>query len=337
MNENTELRNIAWNKLWGEKWFGKILFASILLNLISRTIHNLVRDLFNTSLLQEENIKTLLNQVASGAADFGQLKHLSIFAVVFLFLTLITVGITKFGKSIILINAAENKSEDWLGAAFSGFKMPLGLAALSFRVTMVFIGWSILAILTCGIIGGSLSCLLNILPENELLHIASLCILTFIISSFSIAIISIPIYRYRYLFRLKADNPEWSAGKCMRKCRALTKGEKWRIFKHDCAYWRILLAPILIVTAVILLKAHQIITLVANNYLPSTQEGTMPLPESLAAFANPEGCIAYVYLAIYLLAFILFAIAGIYISVGQTLLYRKIVSEKAKDTDNTDE
>jgi uncharacterized membrane protein len=330
MNENTELRNIAWNKLWGEKWFGKILFASILLNLISRTIHNLVRDLFNTSLLQEENIKTLLNQVASGAADFGQLKHLSIFAVVFLFLTLITVGITKFGKSIILINAAENKSEGWLGAAFSGFKMPLGLAALSFRVTMVFIGWSILAILTCGIIGGSLSCLLNILPENELLHIASLCILTFIISSFSIAIISIPIYRYRYLFRLKADNPEWSAGKCMRKCRALTKGEKWRIFKHDCAYWRILLAPILIVTAVILLKAHQIITLVANNYLPNTQEGTMPLPESLAAFANPEGCIAYVYLAIYLLAFILFAIAGIYISVGQTLLYRKIVSEKAK-------
>jgi hypothetical protein len=332
MNENTELRNIAWNKLWGEKWFGKILFASILLNLISRTILNLVRDLFNTSLLQEENIKTLLNQVASGAADFGQLKHLSIFAVVFLFLTLITVGITKFGKSIILINAAENKSEGWLGAAFSGFKMPLGLAALSFRVTMVFIGWSILAILTCGIIGGSLSYLLNILilPENELLHIASLCILTFIISSFSIAIISIPIYRYRYLFRLKADNPEWSAGKCMRKCRALTKGEKWRIFKHDCAYWRILLAPILIVTAVILLKAHQIITLVANNYLPNTQEGTMPLPESFAAFANPEGCIAYVYLAIYLLAFILFAIAGIYISVGQTLLYRKIVSEKAK-------
>jgi hypothetical protein len=81
---------------------------------------------------------------------------------------------------------------------------------------------------------------------------------------------------------------------------------------------------------VILLKAHQIITLVANNYLPNTQEGTMPLPESFAAFANPEGFIAYVYLAIYLLAFILFAIAGIYISVGQTLLYRKIVSEKAK-------
>ena len=334
MNENTELRNIAWNKLWGEKWFGKILFASILLNLISRTIHNLVRDLFNTSLLQEENIKTLLNQVASGAADFGQLKHLSIFTVVFLFLTLITVGITKFGKSVILINAAENKAEGWLGAAFSGFKMPLGLAALSFRVTMVFIGWSILAILTCGIIGVSLSYLLNILPENEPLHIASLFILTFIltfiISSFFIAIISIPIYRYRYLFRLKADNPEWSAGKCMRKCRALTKGEKWRIFKHDCAYWRILLAPFLIVTAVILLKAHQIITLVANNYLPNTQEGAMPLPESFAAIANPEGFIAYVYLAIYLLAFILFAIAGIYISVGQTLLYRKIVSEKAK-------
>ena len=63
-----------------------------------------------------------------------------------------------------------------------------------------------------------------------------------------------PFYRYRYVFRLKADHPDWTALQCMRGCSELTYGFKWRSFKLDCSYWRTLLLvvlPVLLGTAVL--------------------------------------------------------------------------------------
>jgi hypothetical protein len=140
----------------------------------------------------------------------------------------------------------------------------------------------------------------------------------------SLAIIAIPFYRYRFLFRLKADNPEWSASKCMKECRSLTDGRKWRIFKHDCSYWKILLLPLIIgstLSAIMLICLYKMkINFYAQN---------LATPESMV--------ICFSVIGLYIAFIAVTIISAIYISLGQTILYRDMLSENTKDTDNTNE
>lgn len=324
MRTNEEIRNEAWTKLWHEKWFWRILIASILLDLSMQLIFKIIYFVANTCIgdlgtLSQTNLSNSLAMIARG--DMSALPTITLHIAITAFMTIIATGITQFGKSTVLLRAADGKQEGYLKAAFEGLKMPLGLAYLTLRVTLVFILWGFLAILPC--IGGAAICKLIAIDETSI-KIAAWALIITAAATFSLAIIAIPFYRYRFLFRIKADNPEWSASKCMKECRSLTDGRKWRIFEHDCSYWKEFLTPVIlgsILCAYLLYRLH-----------------TLHLSPNEGAILDPKLIIGLVcMLALYIAIIIFTVIAIFHLSLGQTLLYRDMLGENTKDIDNTDE
>lgn len=315
MRTNEEIRNEAWTKLWREKWFWRILIASILLDLSMQLIIKIICIVASScigdiSTLSQTNLSNSLAMVARG--DMSALPTITLHIAITAFMTIIATGITQFGKSTVLLRAADGKQEGYLKAAFEGLKMPLGLAYLTLRVALVFILWGFLALLP--FFFAAIVCIL-VTPENATLNTLITVLCYTIASSLFLAIIAIPFYRYRFLFRIKADNPEWSAGKCMRECRSLTQGNKWRIFKHDCSYWKILLLPLIIgsaLSAIMLICLYKMkINFYAQNHVT---------PESMV--------ICFSVIGLYIAFIAVMIISAIYISLGQTILYREIRSEK---------
>lgn len=315
MRTNEEIRNEAWTKLWHEKWFWKILIASILLDLSMQLVFKIICIIASSCIgdlgtLSQTNLSNSLAMIARG--DMSALPTITLHIAITAFMTIIATGITQFGKSTVLLRAADGKQEGYLKAAFEGLKMPLGLAYLTLRVALVFILWGFLAILPC--IGGAAICELIAIDETSI-KIAAWALIITAATTFSLAIIAIPFYRYRFLFRIKADNPEWSASKCMRECRSLTQGNKWRIFKHDCSYWKVFLTPVILGSV---LCAYLVYELNTGHLSPN--EG---------AILDPKFIIGLVcMLALYIAIIIFTVIAIFHLSLGQTILYRETRSEK---------
>lgn len=295
INENGQIRDKAWRILWKNKWIWRLVSASILMQLACQTILNAIGILF-------DHDKIAANAEASGFVS--NLIALWPSAALLLFIYIIISGIFHYGSDKLLNNAADGKDDDWLKAAFSGFKIPLGLGYLCLRMTLVFICWTIVLLLPFSLLTGMLT--LENLP-------AIVICLTLYLTAF----LSIPFYRYRYLFRIKADHPEWSAGKCLKHCRELTKGSKWRIFKHDCSYWKVLLIPLLLLLPISLAAL--------------VNRGTLQMAEKNPAVLSL--CIL-VFSVIYLGFFATVMTIGYYNGIGQSLLYRKIENEKNKEDAN---
>lgn len=313
MNENTEIRTAAWNRLWAGNWFGRILLGTILLNLVVQLVFRLLTRLLGGGALAGNTAKgDILEKISSGDFAMDSIGGFLLFAALGSFISLIASGISQYGGAVILVRAADDNSEGWLKSAFGGFKIPLGLAALSFRLLLVFLFWGILAGIPCAIGAAFMFQTLPDLTRPDMLTMTAVKA-TALISVFA-AVLCIPFYRYRYAFRIKADNPEWSAGQCMKKCRAMTAGTKWRIFKHDCSYWRILLAPV----ALCVVLAVFILSDVASLFKQAQEQNSMA----------PSVMTGMFFLAIHLLILAVSIVAAAYLSLGQTLLYRKILGEK---------
>ena len=323
MQTNLEIRNEAWRLLWERKWFWKLLGAAILLQVCSQAVVTIVNGIvyrlgvFNLTAmmnLQEEHMP--LPQFTPRLIwEFSSSTALS------LFFAFILGGIALYGNSRLQLRAVEDNDESWMKTAFSGFKIPLELAWLTFRVSLVYIFWMVLALIPAA----ALVALLLLrrfsavpTPQTPVELSLSVAVVT-LASVIFIAIYCIPFYKYRYLFRIKADHPDWSAGECMRHCREIVYGSKWRIFIHDCSYWRILLGallPLLVIMAVVLL---------ATAILGGRSAGA-PTPSAAVAVGAAFGVVAM--LAAYLALLVFGAISVHYIGVGQSILYREISRTK---------
>ena len=62
------------------------------------------------------------------------------------------------------------------------------------------------------------------------------------------ALYAVPVYRYRFLWLVKAEHPDWSAGACIAASRKLMKGNMLKSFWLDCSYWK----PITLVLVLLL-------------------------------------------------------------------------------------
>lgn len=325
--KNIEIRSRAWELLWRKKWFWKLLGATILLQVAGNALASLVTaiparfGIYSISVLQAD--------LQAGESPPVFTPDLAVefvsSTVLYLFFAVIITGITNYGSGKLLTRAVDDNEESWMGAAFSGVKMPLGLAWLTVRIALVFIFWTIAAALpavmlscVCEVFFGSLSTFAGIVAVSLVLILSS--------ASF-IAIICFPFYRYRYLMRIKADNPGWTAGQCMRHCRLLTAGEKWRIFKHDCSYWRIFLIP-LALAAVIAILLFVVFGSLGSAVAGESDGGNIAVALLLGAFA-----LFVAYLALVVSSFV----ACFYNAVGQTVLYREISSEKQQRKESPDE
>ena len=234
-----------------------------------------------------------------------------------LFFAFILGGIALYGNSRLQLRAVEDNDESWMKTAFSGFKIPLELAWLTFRVSLVYIFWMVLALIPAAAL---VALFFSAVPTPQTPAELSMSVAVVTLASvIFIAIYCIPFYKYRYLFRIKADHPDWSAGECMRHCREIVYGSKWRIFVHDCSYWRILLGallPLLVIMAVVLL---------ATAILGGRSAGA-PTPSAAVAVGAAFGVVAM--LAAYLALLVFGAISVHYIGVGQSILYREISRAK---------
>lgn len=311
MNENIELRNAAWRILWNKKWFWKLLGAYILLQIVAHAVLTVLN-----GVLTMMGVCTLDSFPKEGVGfSPAMLTELISSTFLFAFISFIMTGISNYGGDKLLNLAADDDSGDWMKAAFSGFKIPLDLAWLWLRVSVIYLLYLIPALAVLGFGAGFVSRIV----ASEPLAVSDAVVFSLFLSgclTVSFACLCIPFYRYRYLFRIKADNPDLGAGECLRRCRLLTAGEKWRMFRFDCSYWKIFLLPLIGCMALIFTVALTV--------------------GGRERFLNPEGaedalCVIALLLTLIAAYFVIIVsslICGFYNGVGQSLLYRKISTRK---------
>ena len=321
MRSNSEIRDRAWCLLWQGKWFWRLLGGAILLNVCTQVVYTVLNGiLYRLGVFGMTAFTNALEEYAKNGAPLPEftpdrIVQFASSTALTMFFVFIMGGIAAFGNGTLVIRAADENEDGWLKSAFGGFRMPLGLAWLSFRITLIYMGWCLVAfaplVVVVGLATGSnasgISAGVGGAAAYALAVTAGL--------SLAAAILCVPIYRYRYLFRLKADHPDWSAGQCIRECSALSDGFKWRCFVHGCSYWKILLAPLLLSA---LFVAVVVAASTAKHWCAADVGAAVAAVGALVA------------IALYFSLLALIAVAVWYIAVGQTLLYRDILREKAR-------
>lgn len=107
-------------------------------------------------------------------------------------------GISIFAVCGLFLRAAKGEREGWFSKAFDGFKCPLGVAWLYFRMALQIALWSLLFVIP-GIMA---------------------------------------YYRYCQCWNLKIESPDWPAGKCLAESARMMDGHKARRFALDLSYWK---------------------------------------------------------------------------------------------------
>ena len=260
MKTNIEFRNLAWKRLWADKWFGKLFGGGLLLQLCGYAVQSVIGGILGRLGVQDwqdyyvavaMNRKDLTTPVPNLTSNY--IFTATSATVLETFIGYIIAGIAAYGAAAILLRCLKDEENGWLGAAFGGFTDPFGMLWLFIRIMLIYLGWMLLALLPIGVIAGVCVPVVKPMLEASPLQTAILlsCAFTLAFGIF-LTLCSIPFYRYRFLFLVKAEHPDWSAGACIRSCKALTEGHKMESFKLDCSYWRpITLVLVLFLTAVV--------------------------------------------------------------------------------------
>ena len=256
MRSNTEFRNLAWKRLWADRWFGRLFGGGLLLSLCGYAVNVVVGGILGRLHVQSwmeyaqtvaQNRQDLTTPVPQLTSDF--ISQATSSTVLTVFLSYIMAGIAAYGTAVILLRCLKNEEEGWLGAAFGGFAMPFGLLWLMVRYILVFVGWAIVALGIPGLIAGLAYPFVKTLSVEWLSVCGGVGVAVGL--SWAIFVYCIPFYRYRFLFLVKAEHPDWSAGACMKSCRELMKGNMLKSFRLDCSYWKPITLVLLMVMAAV--------------------------------------------------------------------------------------
>ena len=311
MKSNVEFRNLAWKRLWTDKWFGRLFGGGLLLMLCGYAVNVVVGGILGRLGVQDwqdyyvavaMNRKDLTTPVPNLTSNY--IFTATSGTVLEAFIGYIMAGIAAYGAAVILLRCLKNDENSWLGAAFGGFKDPFGMLWLFIRLMLIYLGWIILAIFPMGVIVGVCFPVVKPMLESAPLQASALLSVAFALGGgIFLTIYCIPFYRYRFAYLFKAEHPDWSAGACLRSCRALMEGHKWQSFKLDCSYWKpITLVLVLVMMAV---TAILLVVLLKDNKMLAALLG---LGGVLALFASFASAI----------------VLGQYIGVGQGFFYQDL-------------
>lgn len=303
-----ELKSLAWERLFQGKWFWKLFGGEVILQLAAQAIAVVVSCVF--ARLQFVSWQDYIDAFKQNQIDHVTpvpelTREFIIIATstqaVESFLGFILYGIVTFGSAVLLLRCLVDNRENLLSAAFGGFKYPFGILWLGIRQSLIFLGWSLLAMIPAGaIVGGGVVASRQFFETSPLVSAIVLALAFSLGGLTAMLILMVPAYRYRFLWLVKAEHADWSAGECIKATRRMMEGHKMRSFKLDVAYWK----PI---TGVLLL------VLVAM------------LGVTLAGFAKELSVVGFTISIISILAvFVSCVILGKYISLGQGFLYREI-------------
>ena len=260
MRSNTEFRNLAWKRLWADHWFGRLFGGGLLLMLCGYAVNVVIGGILGRLGVQDwqdyyvaraQNLKDLTTPVPNltGNYIFTATSASALEA----FIGYIMAGIAAYGAAVILLRCLRNEENGWLGAAFGGFKDPFGMLWLFIRLMLIYIGWTIVAIFPLGVIAGASFPVVKPMLESDPLLAVLLLTTAFTLGiSIFLSIYCIPFYRYRFAYLFKAEHPDWSAGACLRSCKAFMEGHKWQSFKLACSYWKPITLVLLLVLCFIM-------------------------------------------------------------------------------------
>lgn len=319
MKSNAEFRELAWKRLWTDHWFGRLFGGGLLLGLCGYAVQIVLSEIlgclgvlswFDYLQVSAQNRQDLTTPVPQLTPDF--ISQASSSTVLTVFFSFIMAGIASYGCAVIWKKCLANDEQNWLSEAFGGFKCPFGLLWLQLRYWLIFLCWGILAIIPLGVaLGISVLLATNFAESNLVLTGMAVTVLMSLGVGAVLAINCIPFYRYRFLWLIKAEHPEWGAGACIAASRKLMKGNKLKSFKLDCSYWKpiaLMLLPVLTTVAVILLDVLLL------------QKGEKMLP-SLLGLVGVFSLLACLAGGIVL---------GQYIGVGQGLFYLELNEETTR-------
>ena len=222
-----ELRAEAWDALWRRRWFWRLFLAVVIFGIIGFAANQIMQgavlhELFSDGGYIAQVHEALQAHQRPPMPPTGQIMRL-VFGFALMYLVQFVIqGAGAFGLSGLYLRVArgEEVGPTWTRGLMDGFKRPLGVLALFFRLWLQLTLWWML-LLVPGIIAA---------------------------------------YRYRAAWYFKVEHPDWSAGECIAASSKLMKGWKWKAFCFDCSYWKIIVAimvPFLVVSCSLLMNTIQ--------------------------------------------------------------------------------
>ena len=308
MRSNAELKDLAWRRLWADRWFSRLFCGALLLGFCVNVVCSLVAGALGRLNVQDwadyaravaVNRVDCTTPIPNLTLDYALLAT-SATVFQWFFLAIMS-GIAAYGGAVILRRCTATEEQGWLKAAFGGFGQPFGMLWLFVRQVLIYVGWAVASALPLGFaVGVGMPLVSRLAPSGPLASavaatVVGLCVLL---------CVGVPFYRYRYLWIVKAGHPEWGAGECLEACRALMRGRLMKSVRLDCAYWR----PISLVLLLAMLCA---------GAAASAGAGIMPLP---------MGAVSAVSFCALVVASV---VTGQYVAVGQALLYRELEQDAA--------
>ena len=246
MKSNVELRALAWKRLWADKWFGRLFGGGLLLGLCCSAVQVVI-----SGILGRLNVQTWQNYFEAVLANRQDLttpvpnltpefiSQATSSSILILFFSYLMAGIAAYGGAVILLKCLATDEKDWLSAAFGGFKWPFEMLWMFVRLVLTYLGWFLLGMIPLAAV--ALSCRSEISSVVESGSLPAVLTLSFLAAAgllVPILLACVPFYRYRFLFLVKAEQPELGANACFRTCRELMKGSLMTSFRLDCSYWR---------------------------------------------------------------------------------------------------
>ena len=309
MKSAGELKELAWKRLWADRWFGRLFGGGLLLSLCGYAVQVVIGGVLSRLNVQTwqgyfeavlANRQDLTTPVPNLTSDF--ISQATSSSALVLFFSYLMAGIAAYGGAVILLKCLANDERDWLKAAFGGFKWPFEMLWMFVRLLLTYLGWFLLGVVPLGAV--VMSCRVQISAVVESGSLSAMAALSLLFAAgllVSVLLACVPFYRYRFLFLVKAERPELGANACFRACRDLMKGNLLTSFRLDCSYWR----PI---TGVLVLCLALTAAAFALTAMPSAAQ------LALGAFLF-VGLVGLFACSIVLAQ---------YISVGQGFLYREI-------------
>ena len=309
MKDNAELRELAWKRLWADKWFGRLFGGGLLLSLCGYAAQVVIggvlerlnvqtwRDYFGAVVANRQDVTVPIPNLT---ADY--ISQATSSSVLTMFFSYRMAGIAAYGGAVILLNCLTNDERDWLRSAFGGFRCPFEMLWMFVRLVLTYLGWFLLGAIPVACAAFAERSLITATVESGSLEAMTLLSLACAVGLLvPLLLVCVPFYRYRFVFLVKADNVELGANACFRKCRELMKGNMAKSFRLDCSYWR----PI---TGLLLLCLALMAAAVALMVVPTAVQ----LVLGAILFAG--------FVALFVGSIVLTQ----YISVGQGFLYREI-------------
>ena len=246
MKGNAELRELAWKRLWADKWFGRLFGGGLLLGLCGYAVQAVIGGILGRLNVQTwqnyfeavlANRQDLTTPVPNLTSEF--ISQATSSSVLVLFFSYLMAGIAAYGGAVILLKCLANDEKGWLKAAFGGFKWPFEMFWMFVRLVLTYLGWFLLGAIPLAAV--ALSCRSEISAVIESGSLPAVVTLSFVVAAgllVPILLVCVPFYRYRFLFLVKAAQPELGANACYRTCRELMKGHLMASFRLDVSYWR---------------------------------------------------------------------------------------------------